>query len=113
VSTRIQRLTMPQSSTRPAGLLADAEFPASPRGYAAMLTWMRGKGNLRQVGVEGTGGYWAGFARYLHEQRVEGIVRLVISAAEVDDLGVDTLPTQRSWTRCGRGCLKTPSGSRW
>jgi transposase len=52
-------------------LLADAEFSASPRGYAAMLTWMRSKGKLSQVGVEGTGAYGAGLARYLHEQGVE------------------------------------------
>lgn len=52
-------------------LLADAEFPAASAGYAAMLTWMRGKGNLIQVGVEGTGAYGAGLARYLHEQKVE------------------------------------------
>ncbi|EUA86529.1 transposase family protein [Mycobacterium ulcerans str. Harvey] len=52
-------------------LLADAEYPASGRGYAAMLTWMRSKGNLTKVGVEGTGAYGAGLARYLHEQGVE------------------------------------------
>ena len=26
--------------------IADAEFPATPAGYASMLTWMRGKGFL-------------------------------------------------------------------
>src|SRR6185436_940454 len=36
-----------------------------------MLTWMRSKGRLSQVGVEGTGAYGAGLARYLHEQNVE------------------------------------------
>jgi transposase len=52
-------------------LLDAAAFPASPAGYAAMLTWMRSKGSLSQVGVEGTGAYGAGLARYLHEQNVE------------------------------------------
>lgn len=52
-------------------LLDDAEFPATLAGYAAMLTWMRSKGRLGQVGVEGTGDYGAGLARYLHEQNVE------------------------------------------
>jgi transposase len=52
-------------------LLGDAEFPATLTGYAAMLTWMRSKGSLSQVGVEGTGAYGAGLARYLHEQNVE------------------------------------------
>jgi transposase len=52
-------------------LLADAEFPASPRGYASMLIWMRSHGTLSRVGVEGTGAYGAGLARHLHEQQVE------------------------------------------
>ena len=52
-------------------LIADAEFPATPAGYAAMLTWMRNQGKLSRVGVEGTGAYGAGLARYLHEQSVE------------------------------------------
>jgi transposase len=52
-------------------LVDDAEFPASPAGYTALLTWMRSKGSLRQVGVEGTGAYGAGLTRYLHEQNVE------------------------------------------
>ena len=52
-------------------LLADAQFPASPTGYAQMLVWMRRHGRLSRVGVEGTGAYGAGLARYLHEQQVE------------------------------------------
>ena len=52
-------------------LIEDAEFRATPAGYAAMLTWMRGKGKLTQVGVEGTGAYGAGLARHLHHQGVD------------------------------------------
>lgn len=52
-------------------LIADAEFPATPAGYASMLTWMHRKGKLGQVGVEGTGAYGAGLARYLHVQGVD------------------------------------------
>ena len=48
-------------------LLADAEFPATPAGYASMLTWMRSQGKLSRVSVEGTGAYGAGLARYLHQ----------------------------------------------
>ncbi len=51
-------------------LLTDAEFPASPAGYASMLTWMRTRGQLKSVGIEGTGSYGAGFARHLHEHDV-------------------------------------------
>lgn len=52
-------------------LIADDEFPATPAGYTSMLRWMRGKGKLSQVGVEGTGAYGAGLARYLHDQGVD------------------------------------------
>ena len=51
-------------------LLADAQFPASPRGYALMLKWMQGKGRLDRVGIEGTGAYGAGLARHLHNHGV-------------------------------------------
>ena len=51
-------------------LLGDAQFPATPAGYAAMLAWMRGKGRVESVGVEGTGAYGAGLARYLHQCQV-------------------------------------------
>lgn len=51
-------------------LLADAEFPASAQGYAAMLSWMRRHGRLDAVGVEGTGAYGAGLARHLHDAGV-------------------------------------------
>jgi transposase len=50
--------------------LADAAFPASPRGYASLLVWMRSKGELVKVGIEGTGAYGAGLARHLHRHGV-------------------------------------------
>jgi len=52
------------------GLLGDAEFPATPDGYQELLSWMRGYGRLRLVGVEGTGSYGAGLTRYLHGRKV-------------------------------------------
>ena len=51
--------------------LAQQWFPATRAGYAALLTWLRGFGMLLGVGVEGTGSYGAGLARYLAEQGVE------------------------------------------
>jgi len=41
------------------------EFPADASGYAGALVWMRAHGELAKVGVEGTGSYGAGLARYL------------------------------------------------
>ena len=47
------------------GLLGVREFPATAAGYAALLGWLAGFGTVALVGVEGTGSYGAGLARYL------------------------------------------------
>lgn len=54
-------------------VLGTEAFPANARGYAALLTWMASHGRLDKVGVEGTGSYGAGLARYLGTQGVEVI----------------------------------------
>src|SRR5215467_2254301 len=46
-------------------VLGTRGFPADAAGYAGALVWMRGHGELAKVGVEGTGSYGAGLARYL------------------------------------------------
>jgi transposase len=46
-------------------VLGSESFPVTAGGYAAALAWMRGHGELARVGVEGTGSYGAGLARYL------------------------------------------------
>ena len=52
------------------GLLGVREFPATAAGYADLLGWLGGFGDLALVGVEGTGSYGAGLARYLAAARV-------------------------------------------
>jgi transposase len=47
------------------GLLGVQELPATAAGYASLLSWLRGFGTLAVAGVEGTGSYGAGLARYL------------------------------------------------
>jgi len=47
------------------GLLGVQEFPATPAGYARLLGWLGGFGTVCLAGVEGTGSYGAGLARYL------------------------------------------------
>jgi len=47
------------------GLLGTREFPATAAGYASLLGWLGKFGNVALVGVEGTGSYGAGLARYL------------------------------------------------
>jgi transposase len=53
------------------GLLGTESFPASPTGYARLLRWLRGFGQVRVVGVEGTGSYGAGLTRYLQPAGIE------------------------------------------
>jgi transposase len=51
-------------------VLATEQFPATATGYVALLTWLGTFGTLMLVGIEGTGAYGAGLARYLHRQGV-------------------------------------------
>ncbi|WP_307849186.1 transposase [Micromonospora sp. U56] len=52
------------------GLLGGAEFPSTTAGYADLLAWIRSIGRVSAVGVEGTGSYGAGLARYLTSKKV-------------------------------------------
>lgn len=45
--------------------LGDREFPTTVAGYRQLLRWLRSFGDLVAVGVEGTGAYGAGLARFL------------------------------------------------
>lgn len=51
-------------------LLGCHQFAASTNGYRQLLGWARGFGRVEAVGVEGTGAYGAGLARYLIAERV-------------------------------------------
>lgn len=52
------------------GVLGTAEFPTTAAGYRRPVGWMRGFGELDQVGVEGTGTYGVSLARHLRAERV-------------------------------------------
>jgi transposase len=52
------------------GLLGVESFPTTPAGHRAVHAWMKGFGELDRIGVEGTGAYGAGLARYLVSQGV-------------------------------------------
>ena len=47
------------------GLLGVGEFPATAAGDARLLGWLGGFGTVALVGIEGTGSYGAGLARYV------------------------------------------------
>jgi transposase len=53
------------------GLLGTESFEANPDGYSALLLWLCGLGDVTKVGVEGTGSYGAGIARFLAQAGVE------------------------------------------
>jgi transposase len=53
------------------GLLEVAGFPATSGGHRRLLGWLAGFGPVTRVGVEGTGSYGAGLARYLRAAGVE------------------------------------------
>ena len=53
------------------GLLGVAEFPTSTAGHDEMLGWLSGFGPISRVGVEGTGAYGAGLARFLRRAGIE------------------------------------------
>jgi transposase len=52
-------------------VLGDQQFDATMAGYQALLAWLTTFGRPVKVGVEGTGAYGAGLARYLTSQRIE------------------------------------------
>lgn len=51
-------------------ILGTASFPATTAGYVELLAWMVTFGTVVGVGVEGTGSYGAGLARYLAANHV-------------------------------------------
>ena len=52
-------------------VLGTESFPAEKKGYVALLAFLRHHGEVERVGVEGTGSYGAGLARYLAAEGVE------------------------------------------
>lgn len=50
------------------GLVGTESFPATRQGYAALVGWVSGFGTVSRVGIEGTGSWGAGLARYVTER---------------------------------------------
>ncbi len=55
------------------GLLGSERFEATSGGYMALLAWLEGFGRVTKVGMEGTGSYGAGLARFLRRRGIEVI----------------------------------------
>ena len=52
------------------GLLGVESFPATESGFEDLLGWLVGFGEVVRVGVEGTGSWGVGLARFLHAHEV-------------------------------------------
>ena len=52
------------------GLLGTKSFEVNPAGYKSLLSWFESFGEVEKVGVEGTGSYGAGLARFLRQHGV-------------------------------------------
>ncbi len=52
-------------------LLGTQSFSTTRAGYRALVGWMRGLGDMRLVGIEGTGSYGAGVTRHLAQAGIE------------------------------------------
>ena len=55
------------------GVLGVESFPTTPGGYRDLHGWLAGFGEVERVGVEGTGAYGAGLARFLQRAGLEVI----------------------------------------
>ena len=53
------------------GLLGAESFEANPDDYSSLLAWLSTFGDVTRVGIEGTGSYGAGVARFLARAGVE------------------------------------------
>src|ERR1700690_4428112 len=53
------------------GLLGTERFEHNAAGYKALLAWLESFGSVTKVGVEGTGSYGSGLARFLKRVGVE------------------------------------------
>ncbi|MEV1244368.1 transposase, partial [Nonomuraea sp. NPDC049750] len=52
-------------------LIGTQAFPATADGYAALLDWARGHGQLRRAGVEGTSSHGTALNRYLRRHSLQ------------------------------------------
>lgn len=50
------------------GFRGSFALPATPEGYARMFTWAQSQGQVAAFGIEGTGSYGSGLARFLRRQ---------------------------------------------
>jgi transposase len=112
-------------------LLGHREFAATAAGYAALLAWLGTLGQLVRVGVEGSGVYGTGLARFLQAAGVELVevdrpdrktrrwqgksdpvdAEAAARAAQAGGPAVSRRPAAGRSTRCAR--CEWPAAPRW
>ena len=90
------------------GLLGVREFPATATGYAGLLSWLSGFGTVALAGVEGTGSYGAGLARYL---AAAGIRVVEVDRADRQDRHRQGKPGAQRHQRMASVCWPGLAGS--
>jgi transposase len=55
------------------GLLGTESFEVTRAGYKALHSWLATFGEVKKIGIEGTGSYGAGLARFLRQKGIEVI----------------------------------------
>src|SRR5277367_6827587 len=53
------------------GLLGTESFATTPAGYKALLAWLESFGDVKKIGIEGTGSYGAGLARFCRNHGID------------------------------------------
>jgi Transposase len=78
------------------GRLLDIQgFPASTRGYVALVTWAERFGPVARVGVEGTGTFGAGLARFARAYGLQVVEWPGLTAARGGNTASRTRSTPR------------------
>jgi Transposase len=98
------------------GRLGELYVAASPGGYAELLDWARALGSVYALGVEGTGSYGLGLARFLrrHAQTVIEVSRPPRAGERRLDGKSDPLDAENAARQvlAGRAVSRTETG-RW
>jgi transposase len=93
------------------GQLGVKDFPTTPAGYRPLLEWLASFCTVVQVGVEGTGSYGAGLARYLTAEGIE-VVEVDLPCPDDDRVRHQiTAPRQGSYSSALRAAQSTLSTS--
>jgi Transposase len=86
------------------GLLGVQEFPVTAAGYASLPGWLAEFGTVALVGIEGTGSYGAGLARYMAAAGVR-----VVEAVRAGGTAAGRVSLIR-WMRSARHGPRSPAG---